>query len=156
MIFTLVLANDTPELHRKKEGDIVAVVPYPHHGGAKARKQYLYVPVEFDDIFDNWSDVRKFQVPLFDDGSLWYSGSDEEQPERIAKNRYSIAFSQIDTLAQLQATNIDWKLVRNEDIDYQPLLDGGIIFSWNTLIHNKASGLKLDRTALEIIRDYGK
>lgn len=156
MIYTLILANHAQEPHRKKEGDIVAICPHSHEGGRKARKQYFYILVDFENIFNVIAEARKFQVPLYDDGEIWYPSDDVVEPAMIAKNRYQISFSEIDLLAVAEGVNIDWKKVRDESVDYQPLLDDKIIFDWGNLIHNKASGLKMDKEALETIRDYGK
>jgi len=155
-VWAFILANDTPEAWRKKEGDIVAVRPGDWQWGRKERQQYLIVLIDFEDIFENQADIRKFEVPLFETGEVWYPSDDEEQPKKIAANRYQIKFNKIDSEAKKQGITIDWDKVKDESIDYQPLLDNGIVFSYQDLIHCKFIKKELKAADLDIIKKAGK
>jgi hypothetical protein len=158
MIFSLAIANDAPEAHRKKAGDIIAIRPADWQWGRKERQQYLIVKVDvgptFDLVPEKWrmAAVRKLECPLYDDGSAWHPGADEPQPGRLAKNRYQVPFTTLDGLAKAKGITVDWKRVRDEADDYQPL--EGTTLPLANLITNKASGLKLTAADLAILRDY--
>lgn len=155
--WAFLLANDTPEAHRKKEGDIVAVRAANWQWGRKERQQYLIVLVDTADAFTNINEARKFETPIFADGRLTpIAAEGAHLPNITAKNRYKITFSDIDRLANEQGIVIDWDKVKNEAIDYQPLLDQNIVFSHQDLIHCKFSKRKLKAKDLGIIKNAGK
>jgi hypothetical protein len=70
----------------------------------------------------------------------------------LAKNRFRVTFSDIDVMAKAKGVVIDWKRVRDEEDDYQPLLDNKIVLDYKD-IYDKAVGVKLDKSAIECLRN---
>ncbi len=60
----LIACVDEPEVHRKKEGDVVAVRPYPFVWGTKEVDQYFIVIIEADEDLNTLKE--KYQAPLYD------------------------------------------------------------------------------------------
>jgi hypothetical protein len=86
MIVSLAIAKeDAPEAHRKKRGDIVAVMPQGHKWGRKELENCHIVELEVD--FDELPDARKLAIPLYEDGSL---SQPEDEVKALAKRRYRL------------------------------------------------------------------
>jgi hypothetical protein len=156
MIFSLAIANDAPEAHRKKAGDIIAIRPGDWQWGHLERQQYLIVLVDFGDLFRDSDEAEKLVCPLFADGEAWWPDADAVQPEIIAKRRYRLPVAELDAAARAKGLTVDWVKVRDEQADYQPFLDAQIALPGVSFVENKASGLKLGAADLALIRDYGK
>lgn len=172
--YILVLASDTPEPGRKKEGDIVVSTPWEGKpwGGKKDRTQYFFIIVDFGNTLKTLNDGRIFRVALYDDGILWHPPEPdpsmeplwhptaypedpepmEAEQEMIGKNRYKISFATIDLLAKSKGVVIDWKRVRDEGDDYQPLLDGKVIFDYDDFIENKVTSMLLTNSDITMIK----
>ena len=78
-LFELAIAvcdeEDLPSGHkRKKEGDIIAVKPYPWQWGKKEVDEYLIVPISAADI----EEVSILNTPLYEDGCVSTEFDDEE------------------------------------------------------------------------------
>jgi len=154
MIWALCLANNTPEAHRKKEGDIIDTRPADWRWGTRERMGFLVVLVGSGGLLSSQADAVKLTAPLFGDGEVWWP--EGEPPEVIGKRRYAVPFARLDVLARAQGLLVDWGRVRDEKQDYQPFLDSGVVLPLATLIDNKASGLRLSLEDIGRIADYGK
>lgn len=116
---------DEPEAHRKKEGDIISVKPYPWGDwGKKALKEYLIV------IMDGLvrQEAQRLTIPLYNTAIDWFV-SDPNVIETMgleitAKRRYSIPF---DMIRNEWLIDIDLIKTRDKTIKYQPFIDGDII-----------------------------
>jgi len=87
---------------RKKEGDIIAVVPSPHNWGRKEIDQYLVVPIELDKTLP---ELKAMFQPF---GEL----------KDGKKRRYKIDLATL----QSKLAELDLAKVRNKTTIYQPYL----------------------------------
>ena len=134
-----IACRDELEAHRKKEGDIVAVRPYPWNWGRKEIDAYLIVIIECNKTIDEMK--KLFQQRLYEGGLIYgedfrafgaedgtgidYSVYPPKEyawdiknskiisfPTKIAKNRFSISLSKF--------TNIDLAKIQDKKKIYQP------------------------------------
>ena len=85
----LIACADEPEAHRKKEGDIVAVRPYPWNWGTKEIDQYFIVIIEADADIQTMRAI--YEMPFYE-GGLDHEPSDDIDinSKKLAKNRFQI------------------------------------------------------------------
>lgn len=110
--YELMLAcADEPEAHRKKEGDIISVRPYPCNWGKKVIEQYLIVIIETEEDIETMR--ATYEMALYKDGS------DGELPDsiKLAKNRFQIPLS---IIKEGWITDLDLHKVRDKNYIYQP------------------------------------
>lgn len=113
--YELMLACvDEPEAHRKKEGDIVAVRPYPCNWGRKEIEQYLIVIIEVEEDIQTMR--ATYEIFLYE-GGLDRHPSDEVEAKILAKNRFQIP---LDILKDGWITDLDFSKVRDKTYTYQP------------------------------------
>lgn len=151
-IIQVTLANSSIGSNRKFEGDIVGVHPYGESaGGKETRKKYLFVPIDFGDLFKTWKDAKT----VFRHGQ-YLDKTDISEPNaqdiKLAKNRFRITFSDVDSASKIKGVTINWKRVKDEKDDYQPLLDGEVILDYND-IYDKAESCKLNKSGIEVLRN---
>ena len=125
-----IACRDEPEAHRKKEGDIIAVRPYPWEWGKKEEKNYLIVLM--DGLVKE--EAQKLTIPQWNLGLDWYP-SDGVESEilglvTIAKRRFKLPF---DIISDGWHKNLDIDKIRDRRSNYQPLKDQEIII--DTLEH---------------------
>ena len=104
---------DLPSGHkRKKEGDIIAVKPYPWSWGKKEVTEYLIV------ILDNLTEEEAHALcqPHYEDAVLQKDVDMETPPKIIGKRRYNIP---LDTL-KIYEPLLDKEKVRDPKQNYQP------------------------------------
>ncbi len=124
MVVSMAIAiRDEPEAHRKKEGDIIAVMPHGWQWGRKEVKRYLIVDVDVGAI-DKMPDARKFEVPKYEADIATPPGIDEENPPAITgKRRFHIPFNVLNALAEARGVvDIDFNRVADPEDEYQPLM----------------------------------
>jgi hypothetical protein len=93
----LITAKDELEIGRKKEGDIIDVIPYPHIWGKKELNKYLVVTVENNLTLEQmWKLAERF----------------------IGVKKYSYSMPLVQIKKYLPELDLD--KVRNESIAYQP------------------------------------
>ena len=115
----LIACVDEPEAHRKKEGDIVAVRPYPFNWGTKEVDQYFIVIIEAD---EDLSIMRAtYERPLLEGGVIDDLNGSVPQ---LAKNQFSIP---LNIIKKGWMPNLDLTQVRDKRKVYQPLKDANII-----------------------------
>ena len=135
MIISLAIAiKDETDLlsghKRKKEGDIIAIKPYPWQWGTNEIKEYLIININLEQKITDYAIASKLVVPHFIDGRRWWSEIGTEKI--IAKRRYKILFADLESLAQSKGIAIDWTRVVNPNDSYQPL--DGTIFTISELL----------------------
>ncbi len=119
-----IACTDEPEAHRKKEGDIIAVRPYPYPDwGKKAEKEHLII------ILDGLTkeEALKLTMPQYNIRLDWYLSPDEEQilkPIKITKCRFNLPF---DIIQDGWLRDLDFNKVRAKTVKYQPLKEKKII-----------------------------
>lgn len=111
---------DEVESHRKKEGDIIAVKPYPWQWGKKELDQYLIVVME--GLTEE--EAHKLCIPHFITGTDCYPPDDSERPKNLAKRRFKIP---LDTIKDGWLPSMDLEKVRDKTDKYQPLKDEVVI-----------------------------
>lgn len=118
---SMAIANkDTPEGHRKNEGDIIAIKPYPWTWGRIERKEYLIVNIELPDNFPE-AKVNRLMAVEFDDGA--YEDNDIDNPKTISnKRRFAIPGAKIlNFFSNEFAITIDVGRMRDDADEYQPV-----------------------------------
>lgn len=116
--------SDEPEAHRKKEGDIIAVRPYPWDWGKKEEKDHLIV------ILDGLvlEEALKLTVPQWNLGLDWYPSDGQESEildlKTIAKRRFKLPF---DIIRDGWDKTIEFDRIRAKKTRYQPLKDKRIV-----------------------------
>ncbi len=114
----LLACVDELEVHRKKEGDIVAVRPYPFNWGTKEVDQYFVVIIEAD---ENLNTMREtYEMTLYEDGS----DGELSESVKLAKNRFQIP---LEIIKNGWMPTLDLAKVRDKKKVYQPLKDADII-----------------------------
>jgi len=120
--------DHTPGLTRKKEGDIICILPYPTDWGRKVIDEYFIVIVETDATLE---EMKRFQCRrLYRDKKTAFLVTQEDYEiaidpetgtklptdfEMAAKSRYVIPFSDVQVIAPL-----DMNKVRDKQYIYQP------------------------------------
>ena len=120
--------DHTPGLTRKKEGDIICVLPYPTDWGRKVIDEYFIVIVETDATLEEMKRFQKKRLYRDKKTSFLVTEKDYENAiapetgtklptdfEMAAKSRYVIPFPSIQPIAPL-----DINKVRNKTYIYQP------------------------------------
>lgn len=118
---SIAIANkDTSESHRKNEGDIIAIKPYPWNWGTVERKQYLIVNLELPDNFPQ-AKINRLMAPEYSDGA--YEDDDLETPKTVTnKRRFNIPGAKILAFFQNEfAISINVSRMRDDDDEYQPV-----------------------------------
>ncbi len=119
----LMACVDEPEAHRKKEGDIVAVRPYPFSWGKKEVDQYFVVIIEADEDLNIMRET--YEIPLYEGGLDRHPSDDIEiMPKILAKNRFQIP---LDIIKDGWMPTLDLAKVRDKKKIYQPLKDTNIV-----------------------------
>lgn len=133
----LIRVNDQEDLEsghkRSKEGDIIAVKPYPHQWGNCEQNNYLIV------IIDNLTqeEVERMQSPFYPEGKYTedFAEITEQMTEEerlmdsimripIAKRRSNIP---LDFIQMGWCPDLDLDKVRDGSIKYQPLKENNIV-----------------------------
>lgn len=109
-----VAVRDEVEPHRKKEGDLIAVKPYPWQWGRKEINAYLIV------VLDGLTkdEAHRLCAPLYEDGSLEQPDPEISDPKIMAKRRFKIP---LETIKNGWLPSLDLERVRNIKDVYQPL-----------------------------------
>lgn len=109
---------DESEIHRKKEGDIIAVRPYPFNWGLMDIKWHLIV------IIDSPEDIQimraTYEIPLYVGGLDRHPADDiewEDRPEKLKKNRFQIP---LNIIKDGWITDLDINKVQDKSYIYQP------------------------------------
>ena len=119
----LIACVDEPEAHRKKEGDIVAVRPYPWSWGAKEVDQYFLVIIETDEDLNTMRGI--YEMPFYEGGLDCEPPDDiNVNPKKLAKNRFQIP---LDIIKNGWMPSLDLVKVRDKKKIYQPLKDADIV-----------------------------
>lgn len=113
---------DESESHRKKEGDIIAVKPYPWEWGKKELNQYLIVVV--DGLVKEEAD--KLCAPQFETGKDWWPSDELPQSNIIAKRRFKI---DLNILKSEFDSEMDLAMVMDKKVKYQPIKDKNTVIS---------------------------
>jgi hypothetical protein len=112
--FAIAVA-DEPEAHRKKEGDIIAVKPYPWQWGTKEQDAYMIVIV--DGLTKD--EAHNYCKPLYPNGETDENIIMEQNIKPIAKRRHSIP---LDVLKS-KMPELNFSKIRNKTLVYQPMKD---------------------------------
>ena len=114
----LIACTDESEIHRKKEGDIVAVRLYPFKWGTKEVDQYFVVIIEADE------DIQTMRTTY--ETALYEGSSDDELSEsiKLAKNRFQIL---LNIIKNGWMPSLDLAKVRDKTKVYQPLKDADVV-----------------------------
>jgi len=120
--------DHTPGLTRKKEGDIICVLPYPTDWGRKVIDEYFIVIVETNATLE---EMKRFQKKrLYRDKKTGFLVTEEDYQiatgpetgtktrtdfEMAAKSRYTIPFLSVQPIVSL-----DMNKVKNKTYIYQP------------------------------------
>jgi len=136
----------------KPDGDIVSIRPdaTATTGGRKSRKQYLFVRVDMGPNMKTLNEGRNMMIEHYANGTLVRPETGLE-PEVLADNRYQIDFAKLDTQAKLKGIVIDWKKVKDTEVDYQPLM--GTVLNYSDLITDKHKLYTLDITGATLKTD---
>ena len=115
-----IAVADEPEVHRKKEGDIIAFKPYPWNWGAKELDQHLVVIV--DNMTQN--EVVDLCKSLYENDEI-----DEEKImdlgiKRTAKRKYCLP---LDIIKNGWKKDLDINKVKDKTLAYQPLKEKNIV-----------------------------
>ena len=124
---------------RKKEGDIISVIPYQGNWGSKCLDEYFIIPVETDASFEK---MLKLKDPLYDTDKPIIDENGEITSPVLAKHRYAISF---DEVKKLNLTTIDMTKVQNKTVMYQPFKKKTeILTPFNKSGSNSISAVSID------------
>lgn len=104
---------------RKKEGDIIAVVPYPHQWGVKERMRFLVTNIDMGEQID-WSRIRHFLTKRWTTDYL-VDPRNSHLKVVLGKRRFSVRFNDLRTEFHAFTSGIDWSRVKDLGDTYQPL-----------------------------------
>ncbi len=114
----LIACVDEPEVHRKKEGDIVAVRSYPFNWGTKEIDQYFIVIIEADEDIQTMRTT--YEMALYEDDS----DGELSESVKLAKNRFQIP---LEIIKNGWIPSLDLAKVRDKTKVYQLLKDADIV-----------------------------
>jgi hypothetical protein len=159
MIVSVAIGIDSDPKFGKDEGRIVAVRPSGWEWGREEVKGFLILEIDLGTSINTIEDAQKLTVPHFDTGDLWWSfaedkdGNPIDPPKILSKRRYSIPFSDLDSLAKSASITIDLAKIRSKSVEDQPLKDLAIS---PTTIFDKVKGNKITLSDLTAINAVGK
>lgn len=118
--------EDLPSGHkRSKQGDVIACNPYPHDWGDLERKHFLIV------IVDGLTARQSCALcsSCYDEDKVDEEVDIENPPQKVAKRRFKLP---VDILASISEITINYVLLEDENVDYQPLKDADYAFDFST------------------------
>ena len=118
---------DLPSGHKRmKEGDIIAVKPYPWAWGTEEVKRYLIIVV--NNLTEE--EVADYMSPYYEGDNV---GTLEEPGVVTGKRKFNVDIAEIKTHVK---SDIDLVKLKDKDVDYQPLKDESIEIDADVLPDN--------------------
>lgn len=109
-----------PEAHRKQEGDIIAVKPFPWTWGTKELAQYFIVIV--DGMTQD--EVHSLCVPLYENGETNQDVIMDNNLKKLGKRKFSVS---LDLLKKGWFPQLDLAKVRDKTVVYQDMKDAQVV-----------------------------
>lgn len=109
-----------PEAHRKQEGDIIAVKPFPWTWGTKELDQYFILIV--DGMTQD--EVHALCVPLYENGETNQDVIMDNNLKKLGKRKFSVS---LDLLKKGWFPQLDLVKVRDKTVVYQDMKETQVI-----------------------------
>jgi len=112
-----VAVADEPEDNRKKQGDIIAIMPSGHQWSQGEICNHLILEVALPQQV-TMDHVQALMTIYYSGGVLRW---DTAPPPIVAKRRFKIDWNKLKTIVAAAGIIVDWAKVENKAIPYSPL-----------------------------------